>query len=74
MRDRFLREASGETMDRVLVSDTRKLGRIESRAHAVMIHTLIHGIRQWAQIAMVLRQHGFGGLWEHDWLLSPAVQ
>jgi uncharacterized damage-inducible protein DinB len=74
IRDRFLADATPESLDRVLVSDTRKLGRIESRAHVVVVHTLIHGIRHWAQIAAVLRQHGHGGLWEHDWLLSPEVQ
>ncbi len=74
LRDRFLLEASPEALDRVLVSDTRKLGRIESRAHTVVVHTLVHGIRHWAQVAAVLRQHGHGGLWEHDWLLSPAAQ
>lgn len=74
LRDRFLREAPPGALDRVLVSDTRRLGRIESRAHTVLVHTLIHGIRHWAQIAMVLRQHGYGGVWEHDWLLSPAVR
>lgn len=74
LRDRFLREATPESLDRVLVSDTRKLGRIESRAHVVVVHTFIHGIRHWAQIVAVLRQHGHGGLWEHDWLLSPEVQ
>jgi uncharacterized damage-inducible protein DinB len=74
LRDRFLREATPEDLDRVLVSDTRKLGRIESRAHVVVVHSLIHGIRHWAQIAAVLRQRGHGGLWEHDWLLSPEVQ
>ncbi len=74
LRDRFLREATPEGLDRVLVSDTRKLGRIEARAHTVVVHTLVHGIRHWAQVATVLRQHGHGGLWEHDWLLSPAVR
>ena len=74
LRDRFLREASPEALDRALVSDTRRLGRIEARAHTVVVHALIHGIRHWAQIAMVLRQQGHGGLWEHDWLMSPAVR
>ncbi|HEY0036373.1 MAG TPA: DinB family protein [Longimicrobium sp.] len=74
IRNQFLRDATPEDLDRVLVSDTRKLGRIESRAHVVVMHTFIHGIRHWAQIAAVLRQHGHGGLWEHDWLLSPDVQ
>lgn len=74
LRNRYLRGASAEALDQVLVSQTRKLGRIEARAHTVVIHTLIHGIRHWAQVATVLRQHGHGGLWEHDWLLSPAVR
>lgn len=73
-RARFLAGASAEALDRVLVSETRKLGRIESRAHTVLVHSLLHGVRHWAQVALVLRQHGHGGLWEHDWLLSPAVQ
>lgn len=74
VRGRYLEGASAEALNRVLVSETRKLGRIESRAHTVLGHSLIHGIRHWAQIAMVLREHGHGGLWEHDWLLNPAVQ
>ncbi len=74
LRDRYLRESAPEALDAVLVSDTRKLGRIEARAHTVVVHTLMHGIRHWAQIATVLRQHAHGELWEHDWLVSPAVQ
>jgi uncharacterized damage-inducible protein DinB len=74
IRGLYLAGASGQDLERVLVSETRKLGRIESRAHTVVVHSLIHGIRHWAQIAAVLRQHGHGGLWEHDWLVSPAVQ
>ena len=74
LRDRYLRQATPEDLDRILVSDTRRLGRIESRAHTVVVHSMVHGIRHWAQIAMVLREHGHGGLWEHDWLLSPAVR
>jgi uncharacterized damage-inducible protein DinB len=74
LRDRFLQRAGDDEMEQVLVSETRKLGRIESRAHVVVTHTLIHGIRHWAQIAALLREHGHRGLWEHDWLLSPVVQ
>ena len=71
---RYLAGASADALDHVLVSETRKLGRLEARAHTVVVHSLVHGIRHWAQIAMVLRQHGHGGLWEHDWILSPAVR
>lgn len=74
LRNRFLLDASEEDLERVLISVTRKLGQIESRVQVVLLHSLIHGIRHWAQIAMVLRQHGYGEQWEHDWLVSPAVQ
>ena len=71
---RYLAAADDSALDAVLVSNTRKLGAIESRARTVVVHSWIHGIRHWAQIALVLRQNGYGGLWEHDWLLNPAVQ
>lgn len=74
LRGRYLLTADAEELDRLLVSQTRKLGRIEARAHTVLVHSLLHGVRHWAQIAAVLRQHGYGGLWEHDWLLNPAVR
>jgi uncharacterized damage-inducible protein DinB len=74
VRARYLASASSDALDHVLVSETRRLGRVEARAHTVVVHSLVHGIRHWAQIAMVLRKHGHGGLWEHDWLMSPAVR
>lgn len=74
VRGRYLAGASADALDHVLVSQTRKLGRLEARAHTVVVHSLLHGIRHWAQVAMVLRQHGHGELWEHDWILSPAVR
>lgn len=74
VRGRYLAGASADALDHVLVSETRRLGRVEARAHTVVVHSLVHGIRHWAQVAMVLRQHGHGGLWEHDWLMSPAVR
>ena len=72
--DRYLASADDAALDAVLISNTRKLGPIESRARTVVVHSWIHGIRHWAQIALVLRQNGYGGLWEHDWLLNPEVQ
>ena len=66
--------ADAEAMNAVLVSDTRKLGRIESRAHTVVLHSWIHGIRHWAQIATTLRQHGHPQPWGHDLLFSDALR
>lgn len=59
---------------RALVFDTRSLGRMEASAHKVTAHLFLHGIRHWAQIATALRQAGHRQDWQHDWLLSDAVQ
>jgi uncharacterized damage-inducible protein DinB len=59
--------------ERDLTFHTRSLGTLTYRAHKVMMHALLHGIRHWAQIATALRQAGHRQPWEHDWLLSEAV-
>ena len=52
----YLAGASADALDHVLVSETRQLGRVEARAHTVVVHLLVHGIPHWAQVAMVLPQ------------------
>lgn len=73
IRDRYLAGATAPDLARTLAFETRRLGRLQSTAHGVVVHALVHSIRHWAQLATVLRQHGHGGLWEHDWLMSPVV-
>lgn len=58
---------------REMTFQTRKLGPLSATAHKVVVHSLIHGIRHWAQIATALRQAGCGPQWEHDWLMCEAV-
>ncbi|HET6762775.1 MAG TPA: DinB family protein, partial [Longimicrobiaceae bacterium] len=74
LRDGWLAAAGTEELDRMLTFQTRRAGTLQARAHAVVVHTYVHSIRHWAQIATLLRQHGHGGLWQHDWLLNPAVR
>jgi uncharacterized damage-inducible protein DinB len=38
----------------------------------IVVHTLMHEIRHWAQIATLLRLNGFGGEF-HDFLFSPVM-
>ena len=59
---------------REMTFDTRTLGPLTATAHTVTVHTFLHGIRHWAQIATALRQAGHRQPWEHDWLLSDAVR
>lgn len=58
---------------REMTFQTRTLGELSATAHKIVIHTFLHGIRHWAQIATALRQAGYPPQWEHDWLLCDAV-
>jgi uncharacterized damage-inducible protein DinB len=58
---------------REMTFQTRKLGPLSATAHKVVMHTFLHGIRHWAQIATALRQAGYPPQWEHDWLMCEAV-
>jgi uncharacterized damage-inducible protein DinB len=59
--------------EREMTFQTRKLGPLSATAHKVVMHTFLHGIRHWAQIATALRQAGYPPQWEHDWLMSEVV-
>ena len=59
--------------EREMTFETRTLGRLSASAHKMAVHLFIHGIRHWAQIATALRQAGHPQPWEHDWLMSDAV-
>jgi uncharacterized damage-inducible protein DinB len=38
----------------------------------IIIHTLLHEVRHWAQISTLLRQNGFK-IEFHDFLFSPVL-
>jgi uncharacterized damage-inducible protein DinB len=68
----YLESAADGGRGREMTFQTRTLGPLSASAHKVAVHVFIHGIRHWAQIALVLRQAGFRQPWEHDWLLGDA--
>lgn len=69
----YLQQMPPGERERVLTFNTRTLGPLAASAHKIVVHTFLHGIRHWAQIATALRQAGHSPQWEHDWLLSEAV-
>lgn len=69
----YLERAPAGEREREMTFETRLLGPLTATAHKVTVHTLLHGIRHWAQIATALRQAGHRQPWEHDWLLCEAV-
>lgn len=40
----------------------------------MIIHAVIHGVRHWAQLATSLRAQGHKQTWQHDFLLSSAME
>jgi uncharacterized damage-inducible protein DinB len=46
---------------------------ISGSARKFLTHAFIHSIRHWAQLATVLRQHGYTLEWPHDFVLSDVI-
>ncbi len=52
--------------------NTITAGRIRASRQAVFIHALMHSIRHYAQLATLVRQHGFKPNWPMDYLYLAA--
>lgn len=38
------------------------------------LHTILHSVRHWAQLATALRTAGFKQDWQHDFIFTPAME
>ena len=68
----FLTNAREEELDRPLAFKTLTAGTVTASKHKIASNIFLHGNRHWAQIATVVRQHGFSTQWGHDMLLSDV--
>ena len=53
---------------------TRTMGQARSARKTILFHALLHGIRHYAQLATLVRQHGVKPNWSMDyisWTSSP---
>lgn len=48
--------------------------RVKASIHKFVIHTLIHEVRHWAQVALLLRLAGYQDLGSHDFIDSDATE
>lgn len=69
----YLHRATDAELDRVLTFETRSAGTVTTSARKLAAHILLHAIRHWAQIAMVVRQGGFPSPGLHDFLFTDAM-
>ena len=72
--ERYLATATDADLARVLEFQTLTAGPVSASARKVVAHTLIHGVRHWAQLATTLRQAGWKTHWMHDVLMSDAME
>lgn len=70
----FVQKASDAEWNQLLSFPTRSAGTLSSSKRKIFIHTLLHGMRHWAQLATYLRQQGHKQPWAHDFLLSNVIR
>lgn len=66
--------ATDDDLRRPLQFTTLTAGTLEATSRKIVIHTLLHGVRHWAQIASMMREHGHPTDWHHDILMSDALR
>ena len=71
--EEFFAGAAEADLARVLEFDTLSAGRQRASARKLAAHTVVHGVRHWAQLAAHLRAAGRPTGWQHDLLMSPAL-
>jgi len=65
----FLAGASDQDLDTKVSA-----GPYRPSKRKMIIHAIIHGVRHWAQLATSLRAQGHKQTWQHDFLLSSAME
>ena len=66
----YLRTASGEDMGKQFALGPGRGGT----ARKFLAHVFVHSTRHWAQLATVLRQHGYQTDWQHDLVMSDVME
>ncbi|HYX67666.1 MAG TPA: DinB family protein [Terriglobales bacterium] len=68
----YLARASEADLSAVLKLE-RGSFRVEASRRKMLGHVLLHSLRHWAQLATVLRQHGYKTDWQHDFIFTEAL-
>jgi uncharacterized damage-inducible protein DinB len=55
-----------------LTFETVSLGRLRASRETILLHLTTHSIRHYAQLATLVRQHGFQPTWPMDYLFTAA--
>jgi uncharacterized damage-inducible protein DinB len=69
----FAVAANDADWDGSLTFPTRTAGTLTASRRKIFVHTLLHGIRHWAQLATLLRHQGYPQDWPHDFIFSSVI-
>jgi uncharacterized damage-inducible protein DinB len=70
----FAIAANDSDWDGILTFPTRSAGELTASRRKIFIHTLLHGVRHWAQLSTYLRQKGYKQDWQHDFIASGVIR
>lgn len=70
----FAVAANDADWDGSLTFPTRSAGKLTASRRKIFVHTLLHSIRHWAQLATSLRQQGYKQDWPHDFIFSSVLK
>lgn len=68
----WVARASEADLAREIEFQTISAGSLRATARKIVAHTLLHGVRTWAQLATVLRMNGMATEGRHDFLFSES--
>jgi len=71
---KFLSSAGESDWAKTIEFPTRTMGTLTGSRRKIFLHTLLHGMRHWAQAAAILRSAGFKQDWQHDFLFSDVME
>lgn len=69
----FVDQAKTEDWSRVVEYDVADY-HVRATTRKIILHTLMHEVRHWAQIARMMRERGFVPPGDHDLLMSGAIE
>jgi uncharacterized damage-inducible protein DinB len=71
---RFSQRASLDELRKEIEFPTRSAGTLKASKRKILLHTLMHSVRHWAQLATELRKAGYKTDWPHDLLFSEVIE
>ena len=66
--DRYLAAADASSLDGTLTFPTLSAGTVTMTRRKLLVQTVTHGVRHWAQVTTLVRLGGIRASWPHDFL------